>query len=537
MSWTRREFLIRSALFGAALPMMGALSAGCGEDTDDAPRPRVYETPPEYAWQGPLGPEALFSHGVASGDPLFEAVILWTRVSVEDPQATTSVWWELARDADFTDRILAGTIDATPTRDHCVKVDVTELEPGQSYYYRFFCQGRESATGRTKTAARRDLSQLKMGVASCSNYAAGYFLGYRELAARDDLDVVLHLGDYIYEYGASSGAVRQHAPTHEIITRQDYLTRYAQYRGDADLQAVHQRHPFIIIWDDHESANNAWREGAQNHDSSEGDWADRRSASVSAWLDWMPVREQGGDRIWRRFQFGELVDLLMLDTRLWGRDTQEVPVGGGAEEARTLLGDDQEAWLHAQVASASSRWLVIGQQVMIGQLKTRGRPLMDGGGSYLNPDQWDGYEASRQRLYRAVAQRPSRDLIVLTGDIHTSWAIDLTPDPNNLEVYDPETQAGALGAEFVVPGVTSGGLAGLTTLPPAIEASLTRANPHIRFRELTKRGYMVVTYTREQTRCDWHLFDAVDQPQGASSVAASWAKQHDVSGVREVALS
>jgi alkaline phosphatase D len=440
-----------------------------------------------------------------------------------------SVWWEIARDLEFKERLGAGEVMASAARDFTVKVDADKLRPGRTYYYRFFAQGRQSMIGRTKTAGVGRLDRLRLGVVSCSNYAAGYFLGYRELATRADLDAVLHLGDYIYEYGGGDEG-RAHEPPREILTLEDYRTRYAQYRSDPDLQAAHQQHPFIIVWDDHESANNSWMEGAQNHNPGEGEWADRKRFAQQVWHEWQPVREQEDFRIWRRLQFGDLVDLVMLDTRLWGREEQDNRIEQQRVEGRHLLGPDQKAWLLDSLNQCKSRWFVVGQQVMMGQLKAAGRPNSQGGGTIVNNDQWDGYWASRDIFFEAVRAADQTNVVVLTGDIHTSWAINLTEDPNNRMHYDRETGEGTIAVEFVTPGVTSPGLPFLT---PQIERVLSGNNPHIRWYDLTRRGYMILDINPERVQAAWFLFEDVSSPAGSSTFAAAYSSLASEPRVRE----
>jgi alkaline phosphatase D len=529
MPLTRRQFLIRAAIFGAVVPTQ--LLQACGED--DAPGEGEDKLPelPDYVWEGELGPETIFTHSVASGDPLSDAVILWTRVTPATLDAPVKVWWEIARDAEFTERLAAAEVSADASRDFTVKVDATGLKPGSAYYYRFFAQGRQSPVGRTRTAPTGAVEQVRMGVMSCSSYTNGYFLPYREMA-KADVDVVLHLGDYIYEYKGST-ELREHEPAHEIITLEDYRTRYAQYRRDPDLQAVHQRHPFIIVWDDHETANDAWMGGAGNHsETSEGPWADRRAAGTQAWREWQPVREQADGRIWRSFAYGDLIDLAMLDTRLWGRVEQANGRATQREAGRQLLGADQEAWLFDLVTKSQARWFVVGQQVMMGQLKAAGRTNEEGGGSIVSSDQWDGYWDGRTRFFDTVRaaqqQRERSNLVILTGDIHSSWAIDLTEDPNNAMYYDAATGKGVVGVEFVTPGVTS---PGLDILTPTITAAIQRNNPHIRWFDTANRGYMIVDINHERAHCTWRHFTDITDPNGVSILGNAYATRVDAPGL------
>ena len=449
--YTRRDILRLAAALGIA-PVMPTL-VGCSDSSD-----AFGIILPEYEFDGTPGPESLFSHSVASGDPLPFAVILWTRISPDNSEAT-DVFWEVARDAQFTDRVGAGWTQTDADRDFTVKLDTVGLAAGTTYYYRFQSLGRASPIGRTRTAPLENVDRLRMAVVSCSNYPVGYFHAYRKIGERADLDLVVHLGDYIYEYGSSATGVRPHDPPREIIALGDYRRRYAQYRTDPDLQEAHRQHPFVTVWDDHESANNSWRGGAENHDEdSEGSWAERRAAAERAYSEWLPIRDQDDGRTFRMLAFGDLVDLFMLDTRLWGRDQQIESVSdreGLRDPSRTILGFDQEEWLAQGLRESSARWVIAGQQVIMSPWTLVGAPESEGGGAIANTDSWDGYFASRERLVQALGDAGNPNFVVLTGDVHSSWAFDLTTDPSDPAAYDPVTGAGSVGVELVTTSVTS----------------------------------------------------------------------------------
>ncbi|MCA9620371.1 MAG: alkaline phosphatase D family protein [Myxococcales bacterium] len=470
----------RAALL--SVPLAAPL-AGCGDD-ESSPEPEPEPT--------------VFLHGVASGDPLADAVILWTRVTVADG-APTDVEWTIASDAEFADVVAEGVFSTDADRDFTVKVDVTGLAPATTHYYRFTALGETSPVGRTRTAPTGSVARLRFGICSCASYAHGFFNAYRLLARRYDLDVVLHLGDYIYEYGDGSygdpqlGDARAYDPPHEIVTLEDYRRRYAHYRSDADLQEVHRQHPFITVWDDHESANDSYTQGAENHDpSSEGEWSERKAQAQRAYFEWMPIREQADGRIWRSFRYGDLVDLIMLDTRLWGREQQNTEMPD-SDPTRQLLGDDQEAWLDEQLTTSTARWRLVGQQVMMGQLQI-----------FYNGDQWDGYPAARERFFDVLESNTIDNTVVLTGDIHSSWAIDLTRDPM-AQTYDPATGAGSLGVELVTPGITSPGFpAGLAAVADGIKED----NRHMKLVELVSRGYIVLDVDQSRVEAAWyHMAD------------------------------
>ncbi|GGK39559.1 phosphodiesterase/alkaline phosphatase D [Nocardia camponoti] len=441
---------------------------------------------------------SVFAHGVASGDPLPSAVILWTRVTVAEDAtpgsgagAPTSVRWEIATDDTFAHIAASGAVTATIDTDHTVKIDATGLTPGSDYYYRFTALGQTSPVGRTRTApaADTDLARLRLGVVSCANWEAGWFGAYRHLAARTDLDAIVHLGDYIYEYPRGgytgrNGAVRPHDPVNETITLTDYRIRHAQYKTDPDLAALHQTLPFICTWDDHESADNSWRDGANNHTPGvEGDWQNRRAASAKAYLEWMPVRETRADgavQIYRRLRFGTLAELSMLDLRSYRDEDAHAfaPRSVIDDPNRTLTGAAQMSWLTAGLTSSPTQWKLIGNSVIVAPLvfpplepattEALGAVLgIPQGGFALNGDQWDGYTADRRKLFATIADHKISDVVFLTGDIHSSWAADLPLDAANYP------GGPTVGAEFVVPSVTSSSV-GDALKVPARTASVAR---------------------------------------------------------------
>ncbi|MEU7146182.1 alkaline phosphatase D family protein [Nocardia sp. NPDC046473] len=483
----------------------------------------------------------VFRHGVASGDPLPSGVILWTRVTVSDDATpgsgvgeSASVRWEVAEDERFGVLAASGNVTAAASSDHTVKVDVSGLTPGTVYFYRFTALSETSAVGRTKTApAISDAPErLRFGIVSCANWEAGYFGAYRHLAARTDLDAIVHLGDYIYEYGRGkyggrNGTVRPHDPANETVSLADYRIRHAQYKTDPDLLDLHARQPFICTWDDHESADNSWSGGANNHDPvTEGNWQDRRAASAQAYLEWMPVRAQGSGadvQIYRRLRFGTLAELSMLDLRSY-RDQEAKPGAGWREAdnpARTITGKAQMEWLTAGLASAPVRWKLVGNSVMIAPLvfpplepattaaitSTLGIPQS---GLTVNGDQWDGYTADRQRLFRAITEQQVSDVVFLTGDIHSSWAADLPADTADYPAGN------TVGAEFVVPSITSTSIGDMLKLNSApIAESIKGINRHMRYVELDSHGYGVLEVTPDQTQMDWfYLVDVTDPNSG-----------------------
>ncbi|CAD5370979.1 Phospholipase D [Rubrivivax sp. A210] len=494
--------------------------------------------------------DALFQHGVASGDPLSDRVILWTRVTPRRPEQRVEIEWVVAADPGLKRIVARGRSTTTAARDHTMKVDATGLRPGTTYYYRFKVEGERSPIGRTKTLPVGRTTSLRMAVVSCSNHAAGYFNAYARIAERADLDLVLHLGDYLYEYGAGQyGSVRTPEPATEMVTLTDYRMRHAQYKRDADSQAMHRQHPLVAIWDDHETANDAWVDGAQNHQSdSEGLWPARVAAALQAYYEWMPVREQNRAdlrRSNRALAWGDLADLIMLEERLGGRSQQipgsiATPFGAAftqngpyADPTRQLLGAEQEAWLFDRLRHSPAQWKFLGQGVMFAQLKVPGfgLPNAAGGGLFLNSDQWDGYQPARDRVYEVIkgsATQPGVDnVVVLTGDIHSSWAADLSQDPNNPVVaaggYDPATGQGSRAVEFVGTSISSPGID--TDTNGAIAGALRSANPHFKYINLHRRGYMLVDVTPQRAVAEWWYVDTVASASRIETFAVAFETQ------------
>jgi alkaline phosphatase D len=494
-----------------------------------------------------------FDHGVASGDPLHDRVILWTRVSPPNWYDEVEVTWRVARDPKMQRVVANGRVTTSLWRDFTVKADVTGLEPAQTYYYQFEAPGTRSPLGRTRTLPRENALAARLATVSCANLPMGLFNVYALIARRADLDAVLHLGDYLYEYGNltyGDGTLigRVPAPDREIVTLLDYRLRHAQYKRDPDLQAAHRQHPFICVWDDHEFANNTWKDGADNHnpERGEGEWPVRMRAAIRAYFEWMPIREWSPlpeARIYRQFRFGGLADLLMLDTRQHGRDQQSTtrPASPGAgypaddpianDPARTLLGFDQEEWLTRQLslsASSDVTWRLLGQQVLMAQLSTnRGQAL-------VNVDVWDGYIPARARLYDTVRDQRIGNLVVLTGDIHSSWANELTRHPWDEKAYDPATGRGVLGVEFATPAVSSPGI--LNPVEAAQRSALIRgSSPHMKYVEMNKRGYVLLDIDRARIQGEfWHVA-TVDVPSREETLAAAFVNEAGANRLQPVA--
>lgn len=515
---------------------------------------------PRAAWAQTLSAGA-FTHGVASGDPLSDGVILWTRFVGGDGR----IAWEVAEDDAFTRIAQRGEAQASAASDFCVKADVRGLAPGRSYFYRFLSGSGPSLPGCTRTAPE-SADSLTVGLVSCANYAFGYFHAYGHLARREDVELVLHTGDYIYEYGhgeypsaAETIAGRAFDPDHEIVSLEDYYQRYRLYHTDPDLLELRRLKPLSAVWDDHEISNDSSSTGAQNHQRNEGAYLDRVAAATKAYFDWMPIRrpETSGARVYRSLDWGDLARILLIDTRLIGRTRQLdyrrglglrlLSDGAGTAAAveefrrtqlqdpsRTLLGLDQEAWLADALASSKQRghtWQIVAQQIAMGeQLVGAGATQMlpeDAHGNvrrYVtvaerlgrmrmpwNLDAWDGYPAARSRFLDACVANAA-NAVVLGGDSHNTWL-------NNLAAPTGERIA---ALEFAGASISSPGLEHTLTsaAPGAREALFRGANPHLAWCDVTNRGYAAIKFTRTACEAEWVAFANVTAPSPPSPVVA-----------------
>lgn len=485
-----------------------------------------------------------FKEGVASGDPLSDRVIIWTRLSpiLKGENKTRvridNVVWEIAIDSDFKSVVKQGTATAKSTNDFCIKVDVTGLDQDTTYFYRFSYNQITSSIGRTKTLPLNESNETRFAVVSCSNYGHGYFHVYAEIAKRNDLNFVLHLGDYIYEYRDDVysdpklvATDRQLEPQHETLSLDDYRARYRCYRGDKDLQAVHGSHPFIVVWDDHEIANDAWIDGAEGHQNNEGDWQQRKLNALQAYREYMPIRDPqvGSDsmQIYRQFNIGNLASLIMLDTRLIGRE-QQLNYGNGTvdqnqlqDPSRDLLGQYQEDWLNTKLVEsrdAGQPWQILGQQLLTGKIcmpdvsdimapKDQGqRQLMNSiidlgkRDLPLNLDAWDGYNAAKQRLLHSYRER-ANNVISLAGDTHNSWAFELKP----------ENMHKSVAVEFGTPSVSSPGME--SWLPTSDQATaaqrMVQKNPELVYHDNQRRGWLELRLNHEFAESRFHFIDNV----------------------------
>lgn len=482
-----------------------------------------------------------FTHGVASGEPGNDSVLLWTRYVADSDSRLTA---ELADTADFARPLAGGSVTASGARDHIAKLTVSGLKPDRWYFYRFVApDGSTSAIGRTRTLPLGETASFNIGVFSCSNLPFGWFNGYAHAAARNDIDLAVHTGDYLYEYGPDVYPTRAQAlagrivqPDHEMITLADYRLRYASYRMDADLQRLHQVVPMIAMWDDHEIANDAYKTGAQNHQSAtEGDYATRRRIAEQVYREWMPVADLApADPLWRSYQIGNLATLFRTESRLSGRDKPaelaEAFAAGGdlatalarfrdetwADPARHMLGDDQARWLGDQFRASKAsgtRWQVWAQQCVMGTLqlppetaqwvpndapqivRTRSAAGLAASkaGLPFNMDAWDGYPVQREALLKS-AQAADADLVVLSGDSHNGWGFDLDADGK------------PAGVEFAGQAISSPGFETFapTIAPKDVSAALVRANPQLKWADTSSRGYMTLQLTPQAATAQWH---------------------------------
>ncbi|MGW5848564.1 alkaline phosphatase D family protein [Streptomyces sp. NPDC055254] len=522
----RRRTVVLAAAATAALAPLTALGAPAAHAATAAPA---------------------FLHGVASGDPLPDGVLLWTRVTPTADALPGSgagpalqVTWEVAGDKAFSRIVATGAVTASAATDHTVKVDVRGLSPQTPYWYRFTAGATVSPVGRTRTTPAHEAATpgVRFGVVSCANWESGYFSAYRHLAARTDLDAVLHLGDYIYEYQTggypeAKYTVRRHEPAHEIVSLADYRTRHGTYKTDADLQALHAAHPVIAIWDDHEFADDTWSGGADNHTpASEGDWAARAAAAKQAYFEWMPVRASIAGTVYRRLRFGTLADLHLLDLRSFR--SQQVKAGSGSvdDPERTLTGRAQLDWLKSGLAGSNATWKLVGTSVMISPVAFGSLPAhlmkplakllgLPEGGIAVNVDQWDGYTDDRKELLGHLKDRGIKNTVFLTGDIHMAWANEV---PVNMATYPG---SGTAATEFVVTSVSSDNLDDILHVPAdtaslVAETAVKSANWHVKWLDMDAHGYGVLDVTAERSQMDYYVVS----DKARQDATAAWARSY-----------
>lgn len=503
---------------------------------------------------------ARFDQGVASGDPQSNSLVIWTRAAANGAVRGIA---EVAEDEGFARVVWSAPFEAGAASDHTVKLVADGLRPGGRYFYRFVVGDSVSPVGRTRTLPEK-AERARFAVMSCSNYPFGHFHAY-DHAARQDFDAVIHLGDYIYEYGPEGygGAVgeaigRKHEPAREITTLDDYRARHRQYKTDPGSRAMHAAHPLIAVWDDHETANNSWEGGAQNHQPGEGDWAARQRAAMQAYYEYMPVREpEAGlprQALWREYRWGGLLTLASIETRLTARSEQfeyerVLPELTSAEAienwraerlgdpAREMMGAEQSAYVRRALAGSVARgepWRLVANQVIMAKvtapdlaaaiteeeivaIEAEWPPIRDyvaftALGLPLNLDAWDGYPAARERFYAMARDVGANDLVVLTGDTHESWANQLT-----------DARGGAMGVEIGATGVTSPGSAAYLGDRAAVFARmLADGNEGVVWQGVGRNGYVDLVLDGDQGRADYIGVSNVRSPTYEASVTKSF---------------
>ncbi|MBI1192593.1 MAG: phosphodiesterase [Bacteroidetes bacterium] len=472
-----------------------------------------------------------FYHGVASGDPQPDGIILWTRVTPET-DVPVVVSWELSLDTAFSSLVQSGSVTTDSSADYTVKLPLSGLNDGTTYYYRFRALGRFSIIGRTRTADQ-NADQLRFAVVSCNNYPAGYFNAFGRLAERNDLDAIVHLGDFIYEYaegeyGDGGDEGRQMLePENEILTRSDYRQRYAWYRLDPDLRRAMQQHPFIFVWDDHESANDSWTGGAENHDPLlEGDWAIRRREAAKAYFEWIPIRDDADFSIYRTFSYGDLAEWRMLDTRLEGRQEQLTDHTDPAlwNAGRTLLGEEQFNWFTSGLKSSAAQWKLVGNQVVFAPLILENFESIYPGVRDQFLDVWMGYPAERNKILDTLQQHNIDNVVFLTGDVHIAVALDVPFWDGDSLYYNPETGEGSQAVEFVGTSITSDNFDEIVGvfLANLVEELFLGENPQGVYNEFDQHGYFVLDLTPTRAQADYYYVASILEPNSSETFDEGW---------------
>ncbi|MCF8256253.1 MAG: alkaline phosphatase D family protein [Flavobacteriales bacterium] len=468
-----------------------------------------------------------FPFGVASGDPRQDRVVLWTKVVPTQIGSSVEVDWAIATDTNLTEVVGSGTVRTDSSSAFTVHLSATGLKAGTTYYYRFKTGEGISPTGRTRTAPDNP-DRLRFAVASCSNYPAGYFNAYGLIAQQPDIDAVIHLGDYIYENGTQGAIGRGHIPPYEILTLSDYRSRYAQYRLDPDLLELHRLHPFIVIWDDHEIANNCYAQGAPRHDPKVCEWNARRLAAKRAYFEWLPVENPEKQSIVRSFNYGGLADLFMIDGRMEGRTPpiEDFKDPARFDPSRSMLGEGQTDWLTTGLRTSQARWKILGNNVMFSPMDF-GKHAKE---RQRNMDGWDGYPTNRDRIFDTLQAHGIRDLIVITGDIHTAWGIELARDPHDPTVYDRKAGKGVVGAEFVTPSISSTNLdEQIGKFAAKFAAGYIKArkrNPHVRYANLMDHGFMLLELVADRASVRWIYSKSVKERTLRTRQGSAWHILH-----------
>lgn len=556
---TRRAFLARAILASGGVILSSHLIA-CQNDDN-------------VSGDGPVDNVPRFLHGVGSFDPTPNAVIIWTRFTptAEEVSTVIVIKWQVSTDVNFNTIIAEGTQDATVENDFTIVQDVTALDANGAYYYRFIQEdlAQTSMVGETITLPEvgAAVDSLKIAICSCSNYPAGLFNVY-DAIAKSDANIVFHLGDYIYEYevggyGTNENTAaldREHDPANEVLTLEDYRLRYRQYRTDEGLQLAHQKKPFMVVWDDHEITNDAYNQGAENHDESEGDYQARLDSAIKVHSEYLPVRSSAAGIIYRNFEYGNLANLVMLDTRIVGRDKQlsftdffnsdgsfdfAGFAGGLADSNRRLMGQQQLAWASNAITGSNAQWQILGQQVLMGTMTVPAELLIligqIGAGDTspetlgalqtaivelsalkaralandptltdselarlaaqvpYNLDAWDGYAVEREQLYTVLN---GKNTVVFAGDTHNAWH-NVLKDANGTKI----------GEEFACPSVTSPGFEGIFGDDPTTIAGIEQAFmlliDGLQYFDAKQRGYVLAAFTQGTATASYRFVDTL----------------------------
>ncbi len=465
-----------------------------------------------------------FLHGVASGDPLEDRVIIWTRwtppVSFE---GSKTVFYQISNTIDFSQILQENSIATDSSKDYTVKIDVLNLQPGTYYYYRFFADTDTSIVGRTKTASIGNLENVRLAFVNCNDFRRGYFNAFRTLANRNNVDAVVHLGDYIYETGGGPDN-RVHEPDAEIWRLNDYRTRYSQYKLDSNLARCHQVFPFIQIWDDHDIVVDAVTDTSLRHGSQFGSYQNRKNVAIQAFREWNPIRDISQEnqiKNWRKFSYGSMLDLFMLDVRLYDRSSFATGTSDTIYNSpyAKMCGPEQLNWLKDELYNSTAKWKVIANGLMFGQLQVANVPLVF--------ENWDGYNFERNQILNLIDTGNIENVIVYSGDFHCSFASNLAKNPYNFASYNPLNGNGSLAVEFVPPSLSSdnfdeGNDFGLGAGNAGVAQTLiTTSNSHIRYCDLVNHGYGILDLRNDRAQNEFWFLQDIQNPNNLNESASS----------------
>lgn len=440
-----------------------------------------------------------FRHGIASFDPAPDRVVLWTQLA--DATADETIALVVARDEALTDVVARAHLVVRADDGWTIAIEVDALDPGTAYHYAFETATERSVVGRARTAPAPGAARVRLAFTTCASYAHGFLHVYARIAEQERLEAVVHLGDYIYEYGDGGyGSLRSYDPPHEVITLADYRRRYAHYRLDPDVARLHARHPMIVTWDDHELANNAHRGGAREHDpATEGSWAERLEAATRAHREWLPRRETVPGSLYRVLRFSELVDLFVLDARIEGRSPPPRTEEEVRSPERTILGVAQRERFLSDLRASTAAWKIVAHGVQLSPQR-----------AFWNGDAWDGYAHDRRLVLEAIRDADIGGVIFVCGDGHKSFADELPLDPTNADAYDPATGEGSIAVELMTPAASSPNVFGEEAR--TLEVAILESSPHTRFVEVEARGYWMLDLDAERALAELRFVDDVEDP-------------------------